>query len=811
MDANDVCGASRPSVGVWLFGPFRVVRSGAEPTLVPSRKVRALIAYLVMAPRPVHRARLCELLWDVPNDPRGELRGCLSKIRGLLGDPSHECVKAQNDWVSIDSATIEVDALWVAARVAAATSGGDLNLLKQLATKFEGEFLEGFEGDRLPLFEAWLIGERQRFQGFHADVVSRIIALLPKDEQALPYIRQRLSLLPYDQAAHRDLMATLAACGRIGEVDAHLEAAAHLFRSQGLSSAPLDKAWREQRQLAARETRPASSPLPVAPPAAIAIEVGSAAHTTEVRAVPPHLSIVVLPFVNISGDPEQEFFVDGVTESLTTDLSRISGCFVIARNTAFTYKSNSVDARAIGRELNVRYVLEGSVQRSCARIRVNVQLIDAESSSHLWSERFDKPLADLFDMQDEIVARLANQLDAQLVTAEARRGERAPNPDAIDLYFQGKAWCNKGQALKCLSQARGFFERALTLDPCNVGALVGSAHVEVDVASTYMADDRWERLTSAEMALTEALSMAPDHAGAHVAMGAVQIFTNRAAQGIAECECALALDPNFAHAHAIIGLAKIVVGRFEETEANVQEAIRLSPRDNYLSNWLAIAGVAKLYLGSDDKAVTCFRRSIEINRKNPAAQHFLAGALSLLGQLEEARCAVRAATALHPDFTISRFRAGASSDNLRYLVARERACDGMRKAGVPEGRARRALKRRLYERRIDRTAPRALVTANPFARRLVSALGDRLEGAKVDGLVLSPGVAPRAPLEPAARDPQHVDHDRPEIAATNLGGETEQRRFVAQLLPVLSGPALDQGLGRAKRVRIVVEADHQRR
>ena len=214
------------------------------------------------------------------------------------------------------------------------------------------------------------------------------------------------------------------------------------------------------------------------------------------KAVPPRLSIVVLPFANISGDPEQEYFVDGVTESLTTDLSRISGCFVIARNTAFTYKGNPVDARAIGRELNVRYVLEGSVQRSGARMRVNVQLIDTESSAHLWSERFDKPLADLFDMQDEIVARLANALHTQLVAAEARRGERAPNPDAMDLYFQGMAWCNKGQALEHLSQARGFFERALTLDPGNVGALVGSAHVDVDLATTYMADDRWRRLAS---------------------------------------------------------------------------------------------------------------------------------------------------------------------------------------------------------------------------------------------------------------------------------------------------------------------------
>ena len=147
------------------------------------------------------------------------------------------------------------------------------------------------------------------------------------------------------------------------------------------------------------------------------------------RPAPPRLSIVVLPFANIGGDPEQEYFVDGVTESLTTDLSRISGSFVIGRNTAFTYKGKHVDLKQIGRELNVRYVLEGSVQRSGNRLRVNVQLIDAETGAHLWAERFDKPVADLFDMQDEIVARLADQLGRQLIAAEARRAEQAPHPE----------------------------------------------------------------------------------------------------------------------------------------------------------------------------------------------------------------------------------------------------------------------------------------------------------------------------------------------------------------------------------------------
>jgi TolB-like protein len=209
--------------------------------------------------------------------------------------------------------------------------------------------------------------------------------------------------------------------------------------------------------------------------------VGLSANTD--RAVPPlssapRLSIVVLPFANIGGDPEQEYFVDGVTESLTTDLSRISGAFVIACNTAFTFKGKAVDVKKLGRELNVRYVLEGSVQRGGNRLRVNVQLIDAETGNHLWAERFDKPLADLFDMQDEIVSRLANALDAELIAAEARRAARSLHPDAMDLVFQGRAWFNRGLTPDHTAQARGFFEQALTLDPGNIEGMVSLVRVD---------------------------------------------------------------------------------------------------------------------------------------------------------------------------------------------------------------------------------------------------------------------------------------------------------------------------------------------
>src|SRR3984957_8825501 len=255
----------------------------------------------------------------------------------------------------------------------------------------------------------------------------------------------------------------------------------------------------------------------ISPPEPSAFEPG--------RRGPPRLSIVVLPFANIGGGPEQEHFADGVTESLTTDLSRMRGAIVIARNTAFAYKGKPLDAKTIGRELNVRYVLEGSVQRSGGRMRVNVQLIDAETGSHLWAERFDKPVADLFDMQDEIVARLAGQLRAELTSAEARRAEQAPNPDSIDLCFQGAAWFYKGPTPNNLAQARSFFDRALAADPDNVDALIGSAAAHA-VAATSLLADPLAAFTAAEAKLTRALSLAPNHPHGHMWLGLIDIWTS---------------------------------------------------------------------------------------------------------------------------------------------------------------------------------------------------------------------------------------------------------------------------------------------
>ncbi len=398
---------------------------------------------------------------------------------------------------------------------------------------------------------------------------------------------------------------------------------------------------------------------------------------------PQRLSLVVLPFANLGGGAEQEYFVDGITESLTTDLSRISGAFVIARNTAFTYRAKPVDVREIGRDLNVRYALEGSVQRSGERMRVNVQLIDAETGAHLWAERFDKPVAELFDMQDEIVARIANAFSAQIVRVEARRAEKASDPDLLDYWFRGLDWIGKGINPESLAKAHECFEQAHAIDPNNVNAIVGLVFAEVIAIPMRVFERASESLASAEALILQALAAEPGNAMARYCLGLILLFSRRPEQAIAELERALAVDRNLAFAHAQIGFAKAVLGRAEETEGHVMEAMRLSPRDSGAYVWCDFLAVAKIMLGQEAEALDWCRRAVDTNRGYPMAHFHYSAALALCGRKEDASREVREGLRLTPDFTVDRYRKAALSDNPSYLAQRERILEGMRLAGAP--------------------------------------------------------------------------------------------------------------------------------
>ncbi|MCK1469068.1 adenylate/guanylate cyclase domain-containing protein (plasmid) [Bradyrhizobium sp. 131] len=409
----------------------------------------------------------------------------------------------------------------------------------------------------------------------------------------------------------------------------------------------------------------------------------AAPHTT----VAPRLSIVVLPFVNLNGNSEQDYFVDGVTESLTTDLSRIPGAFVIARNTAFTFKGKPVDVRVIGRELGVRYVMEGSVQGGGDRIRVNAQLIDTETGAHLWAERFDKPRADIFDMQDEITTRLARTVGVELVAAEGRRAERERpnNMDAGDLAMRGWAILNQPLSLRRDRAACDLFDAALRLDDRNVEALVGLAFYHGNDLRTFASTNRDEQLRIAHMAITEALRLAPSNALAHFVHANLLHVSGATERALRELQFAIALDRNLAWAHADAGFLKVLLGRAEEAEADLTKAIRLSPRDPALDRWYALLGIADLFLGRLNSALDRLRKSVEMNPNVAMAHFFLAAAFALSGRAAEGREARNAGLELDPHFTVARFRNERRSENPTFLAQRERIYEGLSLAGVPAG------------------------------------------------------------------------------------------------------------------------------
>jgi tetratricopeptide (TPR) repeat protein len=293
-------------------------------------------------------------------------------------------------------------------------------------------------------------------------------------------------------------------------------------------------------------------------------------------------------------------------------------------------------------------------------------------------------MADFFDLQDEIVARLANALEAQLFAAEARRAEEVPGPDSMDLYFRGLASVNKGVTTDNLSRARGFFERAVAIDPCNVDALAMGAYVDSLVAFIFAPSDRMARFAAAEEALTKALSLAPANATAHLAMALFYVHTNRAGRSIPEFERALKLNRNLAGAHAMMGTAKLHLGRAEETESHVREALRLSPHDTYAYVWLTLLGTACFHLGRDAEALVWLRQAIETNRNFHNSHFALAAVYAHMGDLDEARAALAAGLSFDPCLNCARIRANSVSANARYLKQRERYIEGLRMAGLPE-------------------------------------------------------------------------------------------------------------------------------
>jgi adenylate cyclase len=401
----------------------------------------------------------------------------------------------------------------------------------------------------------------------------------------------------------------------------------------------------------------------------------------------PRLSIVVLPLANLSNDPEQEYFADGITDDLTTDLSRISDSFVIARNTAFTYKGKSVDVKQVGRELGVGYVLEGSVRRTGDHVRVNVQLIDAETGAHLWADRFDTDRANLAEAQDEITGRLARTLNLELVEAAGHRidQEKAVNPDARDLVMRGWAWYYRPASPATRQEAQRAFERALEIDPRSVDGKIGLAAV---LASNLV--DGWSSSVQkdearAEQLLLEALERDANRSMAHFAMGNLRRVQLRLVEARIEFETAIALDRNHARAFYLLGGTLMRMGQPAAGIPHIEKAIRLNPHDPNVAGPYWGLGLCHLFLGDLDQALDLLRKARAANPRLFFIPLYLAGALGLNGDLDESRATLAEAIKLKPEITsLARLRAYRPTLPQYRALLEKTVEEGLRRAGFPD-------------------------------------------------------------------------------------------------------------------------------
>src|SRR5579863_7918664 len=412
-------------------------------------------------------------------------------------------------------------------------------------------------------------------------------------------------------------------------------------------------------------------------------------HSTSAQATAvPRLSIVVLPFDNLSHDPDQDYFADGITEDLTTDLSRIAGSFVIARNTAFTYKGKSVDVKQVGRDLGVHYVLEGSVRRSGEQVQGNVQLIDADSGAHVWADRFDTDRRNLAEAQSEITGRLARTLNLELVQAVGRQieQERSINPDAQDLIMRGWALYQRTQAASSRTDAMRYFEQALELDPKSYEAKLGiAASLVVNLSGGYTDQPEADE-GRAEKLLGELLARDPNRSQLHQTIALLRRVQNRLPESRIEWERAIELDPNNSIAYGQLGVTLIYLGDPEKAIALEEKRIRLNPEDPNIGLAYWSLGLAHLLLGHNEQAVDWLTQA---TAANPRVYYFyldLAAALALQGHTDQAKAALAESLKLKPEInSIVRQRARwAYTNNPAYRALAEKTIDvGLQRAGMP--------------------------------------------------------------------------------------------------------------------------------
>jgi DNA-binding SARP family transcriptional activator/TolB-like protein len=618
-------GEDSAALEVRMLGPLTLRRHEVALPLPASRKVRALLAYLALAPRAVARSHLCELLWDIPNDPRGELRWCLSKIRGLVDDPGRRRVETQADTVRLDLADCLVDAIEIA-RAAQEFQATSVERLRALAALFGGDFLDGLEIERNAAFNGWLTAQRRRLRGCHAALLEQLVTRAPGGE-VLGHLETWLELAPFDRRVHELLLDHLARRGRIREGEEHLAATIRLFEAEGLDVGPIRDAWRAARGQGDSVRVVASAPTP-----ASAVDEASAVPG------PRRAFIAVMPFADRStATIIRGGAADALAHDVITRLAKLRSLFVIAQGTVFALHERRIGPEEAGRMLNVDYVVSGSVRRQGKRLTVTVELTETRTARIVWAEIFNHKLDDAFLVLDEIGNRIVASIASEIETIERNRAVLRPpsSLDAWEAHHRG-LWHMYRFNQPDNERARHFFEMAVRLDPTFARAHAGLSFTHFQSAFLGWAK-RGPEIERAFEAAGQSLMADDRDPAAHWAMGRALWLRGRHEQSIVELQQAIDLSPNFALGHYTLAFVQSQAGDPSAAITSSDHSRHLSPFDPLLFGMLGARAMALVRLGRFEEAADW---GVKAAARPNAHAHILAIAafsLALAGRLDEAQ------------------------------------------------------------------------------------------------------------------------------------------------------------------------------
>ncbi len=655
-----------------LLGGIEISGSCNTDTQIVSKKAKALVAYLALqCGRPQSREKLAALFWQ--NSPeekaRTNLRQALSSIRRALNGDQDIYLVTNGDQVSLTGQHIDLDVAEFECLVAEAT----LENLMHADALYKGDLLDGFSLEE-DSFEAWVRAERERLRHLASNALTKLIAHCDEigdTERCVETAARLLRLDPMSEAAHRILMRAYAVQGRQSSALKQFETCCKILKRElGVEPEPetvaLYRNLRKQRALAPESET-------------VTALIGE----NETPPLPDNPSIAVLPFANMSADPEQEFFSDGISDDIITALSNISGLLVISRNSSFTYKGQAVDVKQVSREQGVRYVLEGGVRKAGNRVRVTAQLIDTTTGGHLWAERYDRDLGDIFAVQDEITREVVIALDVQLSAGEQARiwSAGTKNLEAWECVRLGIDALNRITPEGRIKAER-LINRAINLDPnypMARAALGWFYFHSADIGTGYQAGaERDTLLQLAQICARKALELDPACADAYSIMGLCSLSFGAHDAAIAMSEKAIALAPNYSDILAITAATLNKSGQPERSLELIKRAMRLCPI--YPGWYLYVLATTCRLLGQNKAAVSAFGEGIKRNADDLALHVGLASILGELGRQEDAKTPQSEIRRLDPDFSIKKYMEGLS---YRDAAETERFETGLHKVGLP--------------------------------------------------------------------------------------------------------------------------------